>query len=303
MINKKRRLLVTGLTGQVSQSLRQLSPSNSDIFAVGRPHFDLTSRESIFECLGQIKCDAIINAAAFTDVDNAEINKEAAWKINADGAGFIADVAAHLGIPLLHISTDYVFDGKLSRPYHEQDPTGPVGVYGQSKLEGERQIVNRHDNYIILRTAWVYSPFGRNFVKTILRLRENKNELSIVDDQIGNPTYAIDLASSIVKIAERILDDKSIELRGIYHITGSDEGSWADFAEEIIFQTRKFNQSPVYIKRIATTDYPTIAKRPSNSRLDNTKLEKNYNIKLPSWKISLEDCISKIYQPEIKEIK
>lgn len=187
------RVAVTGLTGQVVSSLIERAPNNVEMLALGRPGFDLSSRDAVLASLRSVRCDAIVNAAAYTQVDKAESEPELAMRINGAGAGFVAETAAELRVPLLHLSTDYVFDGTLDRPYREDDPTGPTGAYGRSKLEGEAQIAARCANCVILRTAWVYSPFGANFVRTMLRLGETRDEVGVVADQIGNPTNALDI--------------------------------------------------------------------------------------------------------------
>ena len=193
------RIAVTGLTGQIVSSLIERAPNNVEMLALGRPGFDLSSRDAVLASLRSVRCDAIVNAAAYTQVDKAESEPELAMRINGAGAGFVAETAAELRVPLLHLSTDYVFDGTLDRPYREDDPTGPTGAYGRSKLEGEAQIAARCANCVILRTAWVYSPFGANFVRTMLRLGETRDEVGVVADQIGNPTNALDIAEALLR--------------------------------------------------------------------------------------------------------
>ena len=173
----------------------------------------------------------IVNAAAYTAVDKAEAEEAVATHVNGDGAGHVAEAAARLRVPLLHLSTDYVFDGVLDRPYREDDPTAPAGAYGRSKLAGEKLVAERCEDSVILRTAWVYSPFGANFVRTMLRLNETRDEVGVVADQRGNPTSALDIADALIAIAARVKDDSSPALRGVFHMTGSGEATWADFAE------------------------------------------------------------------------
>jgi dTDP-4-dehydrorhamnose reductase len=292
------RLVVTGLTGQVVSALIERCPRDIEIIALGRPQLDLAHRSAVIATLRAARCDAIINAAAYTAVDRAESEPDVAMRINGDGAGHVAEAAATLSVPLLHLSTDYVFDGQLLRPYTEEDATNPTGAYGRSKLEGERQIASRHDNHIILRTAWVYSPYGANFVKTMLRLGETKTSVSVVADQFGNPTYALDIADAIIPIARRLVSDSSPEFRGVFHMTGADEGTWADFAEAIFMTASQYGRPRVQINRIATSDYPTPARRPANSRLDNRKLREKYSITLPNWRTSVEDCVRRILNQE-----
>ena len=244
----------------------------------------------------QAGCDAIVNAAADTAVDKAESEPEVAMRVNGDGAGHVAEAAAELGVPLLHLSTDYVFDGTLDRPYREDDATGPTGAYGRSKLAGEANVAATHPNSAILRTAWVYSPFGANFVKTMLRLGETREEVGVVADQIGNPTNAIDIADALVFLARRLVADPSPSLRGVFHLTGQGEANWADMAEATFAAAERFGRKPVRVKRITTADYPTPARRPANSRLDNAKLLKRYGVALPQWRPSLENCVKRLLE-------
>ena len=197
-------------------------------------------------------------------------------------------------VPLLHLSTDYVFDGALDRPYREDDPTGPTGAYGRSKLAGEKAVAERCENSVILRTAWVYSPFGANFVRTMLRLNETRDEVGVVADQRGNPTSALDIADALIAIAARIKDDSSPALRGVFHMTGSGEATWADFAEAIFREAAARGRRQTRVKRIATADYPTPARRPANSRLDNEKLARVYGFRLPEWRQSVAACCDRL---------
>ncbi len=288
------RIAVTGLHGQVVTSLVERGAARAEILPLGRPQLDLADRHSIAGALADARCDVIVNAAAYTAVDKAEAEQDLAMLINADGAGHIAEAAAKLNVPLLHLSTDYVFDGVLDRPYREDDKTGPTGAYGRSKLEGENRVRAAHPNSAVLRTAWVYSPFGANFVRTMLRLGETREELGVVADQIGNPTNALDIADAVLAVAERIAGDASDELRGVFHMTGQGEASWADLAEAIFAQAEKHGRAPVRVKRITTTDYTTPAKRPANSRLDNSKLQKIYGVTLPHWRGSTSVCVERL---------
>jgi dTDP-4-dehydrorhamnose reductase len=248
----------------------------------------------VLASLRHAQCDAIINAAAYTQVDKAESEAELAMRINGDGAGNVAQAAAELGVPLLHLSTDYVFDGSLDRPYQEDDQTNPTSVYGRSKLTGEEQIRALHPRHVILRTAWVYSPYGGNFVKTMLRLGAQRDEVGVVSDQLGNPTSALDIADGLVEIAKRIIRDSSPELLGTFHMSGQGEASWADMAQEIFKITSAHGHKPIKVCRITTSEYPTTAKRPKNSRLDNSKLRQVYGLQLPHWRGSLTDCVTQL---------
>lgn len=292
------RIAVTGLTGQVVSSLIERAPNDVEMLALGRPQLDLSARDAVLATLRSVRCDAIINAAAYTQVDKAESEPDLAMKVNGAGAGFVAETAAELGVPLLHLSTDYVFDGTLDRPYREDDETGPTGAYGRSKLEGEARIVARCADCVILRTAWVYSPFGTNFVRTMLRLGETRDEVGVVADQIGNPTNALDVAEALFAIARRLVADPDPQLRGIFHMTGRGDASWADMAEAIFAAAETRGRKKVRVKRITTADYPTPARRPLNSRLDNAKLKAHYGVTLPQWRESLDSCVARIIQTQ-----
>ena len=288
------RIAVTGATGQVATSLVERAGPGVEIVALGRPAFDLTDRAAVLAGLEAARPDVIVNAAAYTAVDKAEAEDALALRVNGEGAGHVAEAAARLGVPLLHLSTDYVFDGALDRPYREDDPTGPTGAYGRSKLAGEKEVAAACENSVILRTAWVYSPFGANFVRTMLRLGETREEVGVVADQRGNPTSALDIADGLITIAARVKADSSPRLRGIFHMTGSGEASWADFAETVFREAEARGRRPTRVKRIATADYPTPARRPANSRLDNEKLARVYGFRLPDWRQSAAACCARL---------
>lgn len=290
------RLAVTGLKGQVVSALIERAPKNIEIIALGRPQLELTRREAVLTSLRHAGCDAIINAAAYTQVDKAESEPERALEINGAGAGNVAEAAAALNVPLIHLSTDYVFDGRLGHPYREDDETNPTSVYGRSKLIGEEKVKAAHANHVILRTAWVYSPFGTNFVKTMLRLGAERDEVSVVDDQIGNPTNALDIADALIDIATRLKIEPSMILRGTFHLTGGGDASWADVAEYVFKLAETHSTKPVKVRRITTQEYPTAAMRPSNSRLDNSKLEDVYAIRMKDWRSSLTPVVERLLQ-------
>ncbi|MGB3582764.1 MAG: dTDP-4-dehydrorhamnose reductase [Roseiarcus sp.] len=281
------RVAVTGSKGQVATSLIERAGPKLEVIALGRPGFDLTDRAAVLAGLEAARPDVIVNAAAYTAVDKAEAEEALALRVNGGGAGHVAEAAQRLGVPLLHLSTDYVFDGSLDRPYREDDPTGPTGAYGRSKLAGEKEVAARCENSVILRTAWVYSPFGANFLRTMLRLNETRDEVGVVADQRGNPTSALDIADALIAIAARVKDDSSPGLRGIFHLTGSGEGTWADFAQAVFGEAAARGRRSTRVKRIATADYPTPARRPANSRLDNEKLARVYGFRLPDWRQSV----------------
>jgi len=294
------RLIVTGTQGQVVTSLLERGPAQGvEIVAIGRPGLDLADPATVQAALNKVEGDAIVNAAAYTAVDKAESEEELATRINGAGAGAVAKVAAERGLPLLHISTDYVFDGALDRPYREDDPTGPVGAYGRSKLAGERAVAAEHRDAAIFRTAWVYSPFGGNFVKTMLRLGETREELSVVADQRGAPTSALDLADALIAAARKLIaEPKNKALAGVFNLTGGGEASWAEFAEAIFSEAERHGRKPVRVKRIETRDYPTPARRPANSRLSHEKLARTYGISLPDWRLSTRACVTRLLNPQ-----
>ena len=288
------RLAVTGLSGQVVCALIERAPRDVEIIALGRPQLELSRRDAVLASLRHAGCDAIINAAAYTQVDKAESEPDLAMCVNGDGAGNVAEAAAELGAPLLHLSTDYVFDGRLSRPYCEDDPTSPTSVYGRSKLAGEARIRAAHAHHVILRTAWVYSPYGANFVKTMLRLGAERDEISVVSDQLGNPTSALDIADALIAVSRRLTQDSSHSLYGTFHMSGRGEASWADVAQVIFDIAEAHGRKPVKVRRITTQDYPTPAKRPANSRLNNAKISSVYDIRLPDWQASLKSCVERL---------
>ena len=291
------RIVVTGLAGQVVSSMIERAPRDVELIALGRPQLDLARRDAVLATLRAARCDVIVNAAAYTAVDKAESEPDVAMRVNGDGAGYVAEIAAELRAPLIHLSTDYVFDGMLNRPYREDDETNPTGAYGLSKLVGEQKIAAICGNHAILRTAWVYSPFGANFVKTMLRLGETRSEVGVVADQQGNPTYAIDIANAVFAIARRLSTDSSPSLRGIFHMTGAGEATWAEFAACIFAEAAARGRAPVAVKRITTADYPTPAKRPANSRLDNSRLTHAFGIVLPDWRQSTKTCVARLLAP------
>lgn len=299
MTERKLKLAVTGLKGQVVHSIIERATKGIEIIAIGRPHLELTQRGAVISSLKHTKCDVIINAAAYTHVDKAESEKDLALRVNGEGAGHVARAASELGVPLIHLSTDYVFDGNLDRPYNESDEPSPLNVYGVSKLAGEENIRLLHKDHVILRTSWVYSPFGQNFVKTMLRLGLDLEEIRIVSDQIGSPTSALDIADAIIKISRRLVAEPSQDLFGTFHISGQGEASWADVAEFIFSLLSYHGRNLVKVRRILTKEYPTVAMRPTNSRLDNSKIELIYGIKLPAWQNSLKSCVERLIAEKV----
>lgn len=289
------RIAVTGKRGQVVTALLERGPQvGVDIIAVGRPELDLADPASIRRVLSELKPDVIVSAAAYTAVDKAESEPELAFAVNAEGPAAIAAIAAELDIPVIHISTDYVFPGDKEGIYLETDATGPASIYGRSKLAGEDAVAAATPDYVILRTAWVYSPFGTNFVKTMLRLAETRDVVNIVADQHGTPTSALDIADAVIAIATRLATDPDPSLRGIFHLTGQGDATWADFAEEIFAGLKEKSGKAISVGRITTDEFPTPAKRPANSRLSNHKLAKSYGIVLPDWRQSTKVVLDRL---------
>jgi len=290
------RIAVTGTNGQVVSCLQDRGKAaGHEIIALGRPKLDLADPVSIHHAIMVARPDAVVSAAAYTAVDKAESEAATANSINGVGAGAVADAARELQVPLIHLSTDYVFDGSLNRPYVEADPIGPTGIYGASKLAGEEAVFRSyHHNSAVLRVAWVYSPYGTNFVKTMLRLAADQSEVSVVADQIGNPTSAFDIADGVLQVAHNLTTRSDSSLRGTFHMTASGEASWADFAEAIFAASAKRGGPSAGIKRISTADYPTPAKRPANSRLECSKIFESHGVMLPQWQGSLEKVIDQL---------
>ena len=290
------RIAVTGRDGQVARALVEIGAERgTDIVLLGRPTLDLARPETVLPALIEAQAHLVVNAAAYTAVDKAESEPEAAWAINADGAGAVARAARELGVPVIQISTDYVFDGARERPYRENDPTAPLGAYGRTKLAGEQAVARGSARHVILRTAWVYAPFGNNFVRTMLRLAATRPEVGVVADQHGCPTSAHDIASTIIGVVEQLLaEPDDATLTGVFHMAARGEAVWADVAEAVFRTSAALGGPSAAVKRITTADYPTPARRPANSRLDCSKLASTYGITLPSWRQSLDRCVERL---------
>ncbi|BAZ41252.1 dTDP-4-dehydrorhamnose reductase [Calothrix sp. NIES-4101] len=289
-------ILLIGSNGQVGKELEKILNTQGNLVAIARPEIDLTNRDSIVNAItnsfgNQNNPQIIINAAAYTAVDKAESEVELATMINATAPAIMSEVAEKIGAALIHISTDYVFDGNNSQPYLETYPTNPVSVYGKTKLVGEEAIKKISSNYLILRTAWVYGCFGKsNFVKTMLRLGGEREEIRVVADQIGTPTWAKDIASAISSVIETS-DIKSIQ--GIYNYTNSGVASWYDFAVAIFEEAQNIG-FPLQVKRvipITTAEYPTPATRPAYSVLSGAKISAILGTFAPHWRQSLRNML------------
>lgn len=295
------RIAVTGREGQLVRSLLERGAiGGHEIIAVGRPDLDLAHPDSIGPALVAMRPDVIVSSAAYTAVDRAESESDLAYAINAQGAGKVAEAARTLGIPLVHISTDYVFSGTGDRPYVETDATAPLGVYGASKLAGEAAVLKAYgENSAVLRTAWVYSPFGTNFAKTMLRLANDRDEVGVVADQYGNPTNALEIASGILRVAQNLVANSDVAMRGVFHMTAAGEASWADFAEAIFAASQSHNGPTARVRRITTAEYPTRAVRPTNSRLDCSHIRDIHDVVLPDWRKSTADVITRLVSDTI----
>ena len=274
------KILVFGETGQVATALRAQA-GDAEVICLGRDQADLGTPDMLRAAIAATDADVIINAAAYTAVDRAETDRDQAEQVNHLAVGTMARAAARRGIPFLHISTDYVFPGDGNQPWQPGDETGALSVYGATKRRGEEAIEMANGPYAILRTSWVVSATGNNFVKTMLRLGADRDALSIVSDQIGGPTAATDIATALLTMARAFIAGRGVS--GIYHFAGTPDCSWADFAQEIFAQAG----ITCAVTPIPTADYPTPAARPLNSRLDCTSLQTDYGISRPDWRVSL----------------
>ncbi len=290
------KILVTGCNGQVGFELARTLLPLGEVFALNREQFDLTNLESCRATIQEISPDVIVNAAAYTAVDKAETERETAFLINEKAVAVLAQEAKKLNALLIHYSTDYVFDGTKNAPYNEDDATNPLNVYGESKLAGEQVIQQSGADYLILRTTWVFASRGQNFVKSILRLAAEREELNIVADQIGAPTSARFIAETTAHILRQSQQERGAKTfkSDIYNLTNSGETSWHGFAEKIVELVKLQNTELKnrVINPIPTTAYPTPAKRPLNSRLSTQKLTQHFNLKMPSWETVLELCLA-----------
>ena len=290
------RILVTGVHGQVARALsEQAADSGHVVQTLGRPELDLAAETNqIVSAIEAAQPEAIVSAAAYTAVDQAEQEPELAFAVNERGAGAVAHAAARLQVPLVHLSTDYVFDGEKRAPYTEADETNPLGIYGASKLAGEHQVLSQHPNSAVLRTGWVYSPFGKNFVKTMLRLARDRDENPVVADQVGNPTSAADIADGVLTVVSNLAGGDDPRQRGIFHMTASGEASWADFASAIFRASAALDGPVAKVRPVSTAEYPTRARRPANSRLDTSRLAAVHSVRLPDWQSSLPAVVQRV---------
>ncbi len=290
------RIAVTGKEGQVVSALRERANAlGVEVIPVGRPKLDLQNLSSILPALAAAKPNVIVNAASFTAVDQAENDASLAHQVNATGAGEVAKAANTLGVPIIHLSTDYVFDGTKPEPYLESDPIHPLSVYGASKAEGEALVITNAPDHAVLRVSWIYSPFGKNFVRTILRVATQKDTMNIVDDQYGAPTSAFDIADSIVRVARNLVGAKhDTALRGVFHMTAAGQTTWARFAETVFTISSRLGGPSAKVNPIESKDYPQAAKRPANSRLDCKRIATVHKVKIPHWETSIGYCVERI---------
>ena len=289
------RMAVTGRTGQVVLSLAEgAEAAGFSLVTLARPEVDLAEPASVEAALLALAPDIVVSAAAYTAVDKAESEPELAMRVNRDGPAMLARAAARLGVPVVHLSTDYVFDGTKGAPYLETDAVSPLGVYGATKLAGEQALAEASDDFAILRTSWVYSPFGANFVKTMLRLAASRDRLTVVADQRGRPSYAPDIAVGIFAVARHLLETSAPEGRGVFHLAGGGDTTWHAFAAAIVAAAAERGGRVVPVDPITTADYPTLARRPADSRLDCGKIERMHGVALPDWRVSLDACLDRL---------
>jgi dTDP-4-dehydrorhamnose reductase len=295
-MSRERPILVAGKTGQLARCLVEASRRRgATLVALGRPELDLTSLETLARAVEAQAPRAIVNAAAYTAVDKAEAEQALAMAVNRDGAGALAAAAARLGVPLVHVSTDYVFDGRKDGPYVEEDTPSPLGAYGRSKLAGEAAVRAACRSSVILRTSWVYSPYGQNFVTTMLRLAATREKVQVVDDQHGAPTAAFDLADAILDLVEQLIAaPRQRDNGGIYHLAADGETTWHGFAAAIFADWARRGRRVPTLEAITTAQYPTAARRPANSRLECSKIARVFGLRLPPWRSSLERCLDEL---------
>ncbi len=294
-------LLVFGAAGQIGgELLRRPAPGWQ---VIGRTHaqVSITDPGAVAHAITETSPAVVVNAAAYTAVDKAESEPAAAHRVNAVGAGTLAAACALVGVPLIHLSTDYVFDGTKVGPYAESDPIAPLGAYGASKAAGETAVRAAHRRHVILRTAWVFGALGHNFVKTMLRVGQERPEARVVDDQRGGPTAAADIADACVAIAQALAAEPGGQRSGTYHYGGAPAVSWADFAAAIFAEATRHGRKPPLLTRITTADYPTPARRPANSVLDCGAIGRAFGLGPPDWRKSLAAVVDELLGPPSRE--
>lgn len=291
----EKSILIVGRNGQLARCLRDLAVLRAmPAVALGRNELDVEAPETVNRTIAAIAPSVIINTAAYTAVDQAESDVRRAFSINRDGAAVLADIAWQRNIPFVQLSTDYVFDGAKQGAYDETDIPAPLNAYGASKLAGEAAVLAAHPLATVIRSAWIYSPYGSNFVRTMLRLSQTQPIIKVVCDQHGNPTSAFELAEVLLQIAERSLTDDRRKVAGIFHLAAEGAVTWHGFAEAIFDSLSRRGLQPPRLEAITTEEYPCAARRPSNSRLDSSKAERVFGIRLPAWRRSLETCLDQL---------
>jgi dTDP-4-dehydrorhamnose reductase len=290
------KVLVTGREGQLAQSLSERGNGHPqlELLLAARPDTDLSIPGSVAKAIETARPDLVINAAAYTDVDGAEDEPELAYRINAEAAGEAARAAADIGAPIIQMSTDYVFDGQLERPYREDDPVNPINVYGASKAAGEERVRSANARHLILRTSWVVSPFGRNFVKTMVEAARSRDLLTVVDDQHGCPTSALDIADAILEIVGGWADGGGYGQGRTFHLAAGGETSWFGLASAVMDECARLGAPSARIEPIGSAEWPTRASRPRNSILDNSRFEREFGFALPPWRESLPALVQRI---------
>lgn len=289
-------ILVTGGRGMLAHDLIPRLGNQFRVIPVDLPELDITDPAAVRGTVGELHPDGIINCAAYTAVDKAESEAELAFKVNRDGAGVLAGACSAVGIPLIHISTDFIFDGSSTRPYREDDPAGPLSVYGRSKWEGEEAVRSQLDRHVIVRTAWLFGSTGNNFVKTVIRLAREREELRMIDDQTGCPTWTGHLADALVTVAENALTSDAGDVWGTYHFCGAGQTTWYGFTRKIIELASP--HETFRVKRllpIPTSEYPTPATRPPWSVLDTSKISRTFGVSSPAWQEGLAGVIEDLY--------
>jgi len=290
------KVLVTGREGQLARSLVEKAgtASGQELLFVSRPEADLEIPGSIASAIRAASPDAVVNAAAFTAVDQAEDDPERCQRVNADAAGEAAQAAFALGIPIIQLSTDYVFDGSSGHPYVEDAPVGPINTYGRTKIEGEEQVRRASPDHLIVRTSWVYSPFGRNFVKTIMAAARERDALTVVDDQRGCPTSALDLADALLLVLERWRAGDRVGLGDTYHVANPTAATWFEVAEHVMAECRRLGLPAAEVRPVPSSEWPTRALRPRNSVLDSSRFERDFGYRMPDWRKSVAAVVERL---------
>ncbi len=287
------RILVTGKRGQLASAIANVQSSDAEVHCIGRPDLNLTSPASIEAVLEDVQPHLILNTAAYTNVDGAEREPDACFAVNANGVGHLAEAVARRGLALIHISTDCVFDGEAERAYRENDRPRPLSVYGASKLAGEEAVCKQVPRHLVIRVSWVFSRFGSTFPRTMLRLAQEKDFLSVVCDQTGCPTHAEDLAAGLLRISAMSLRPGFCDW-GLYHLAGTGETDRASMATAIFDDSINFGGPAAQVEPVLTADYHTPANRPLNARLDSGKIAEVFGVQLPHWRKRLRECVREL---------